>query len=128
MVKKNIQSAVPAINLANKFSLIDEHWSPRVIAEMNDNQFKLVRIEGEFIWHAHPETDEVFMVIEGELRIDFADSHVLVNAGELFVVPKGVSHKPRADKEVKLLIIEPRGVMNTGDQGGERTAPADRWI
>ncbi len=116
------------INFRHKFGLFDEHWQPKVIAEMNDYQFKLVKLRGDFIWHDHKDTDETFIVIEGELRIDFRDGAVLVSAGEMFVVPKGVEHKPRAEEEVKLLLIEPRGVLNTGDQGGERTAESDVWV
>lgn len=117
-----------ALNLAHKVSLIDELWSPRVIAEMNDYQFKLVRIQGDFVWHDHPHTDETFIVLEGELRIDFHDGEVVLGAGEMFVVPAGVEHKPFAEKEVKMLLIEPRGVVNTGAAGGDMTAESDRWI
>jgi mannose-6-phosphate isomerase-like protein (cupin superfamily) len=117
-----------AINLQQKLSLIREQWSPRVIAELNDYQFKVVRIEGEFIWHDHPETDEAFLVLEGELRIDFRDGAVRLGPGELFVVPRGVEHKPFAEREVKLLLVEPRGVLNTGHAGGQRTAENDVWI
>jgi mannose-6-phosphate isomerase-like protein (cupin superfamily) len=95
---------------------------------MNDYQFKLVKLKGDFVWHDHRDTDETFIVLEGELRIDFRDGTVRVAAGEMFVVPKGVEHKPFAEKEVKLLLIEPRGVRNTGDQGGERTADNDVWV
>ena len=117
-----------AINLRQKFSLLDEPWMPKVIAEMNDYQFKLVKLEGDFIWHRHQETDETFLVIEGSLRIDFRDGSVDINAGEMFVVPRGVEHKPFAAAEVKVLLIEPRGVINTGDAGGSRTATNDVWI
>lgn len=117
-----------SISLEEKFGLIGEYWSPRVIAEMNDYQFKLARLKGDFIWHDHPETDETFFVVEGTLRIDFPDGSVTVGPGELFVVPRGVRHKPCADEEVKLMLIEPRGVRNTGNEGGERTAPNDIWV
>lgn len=117
-----------AINLRQKFELFAEQWQPKVIAQMNDYQFKLVRIEGDFIWHAHPETDETFLVLEGTLRIDLEDGAVRLTSGEMVVVPKGVRHKPCAEGEVKLLLIEPRGVVNTGQEGGERTAPNDVWI
>jgi mannose-6-phosphate isomerase-like protein (cupin superfamily) len=117
-----------AINFHDKFALFAEQWSPRVVAEMNNYQFKIVKLQGDFVWHDHTDTDETFIVIEGSLRIDFRDGHVQLGAGEMFVVPKGVEHKPSAQEEVKLLLIEPRGVVNTGAAGGERTAPNDVWI
>jgi mannose-6-phosphate isomerase-like protein (cupin superfamily) len=117
-----------AINFARKFALFGELWQPKVVAEMNDYQFKIVKLQGDFIWHDHKDTDETFIVIDGELRIDFRDGAVRVSAGEMFVVPRGVEHKPYAAKEVRLLLIEPRGVLNTGEAGGERTAANDVWI
>jgi mannose-6-phosphate isomerase-like protein (cupin superfamily) len=117
-----------AINLGEKFGLFTEQWQPKVIAEMNDYQFKVVKLEGDFIWHDHKDTDETFIVIEGRLRIDFRDGAVEIRPGEMFVVPKGVEHKPYAEGEVKLMLIEPRGVRNTGEESGERTAPNDVWI
>ena len=117
-----------AINFSQKLGLFDERWAPRVIAEMNDYQFKIVKLQGDFIWHDHKDTDETFIVLEGDLRIDFRDGAVHVCTGEMFVVPKGVEHKPYAEHEVKLLLIEPRGVLNTGHEGGERTAANDVWI
>ncbi|BBT17286.1 hypothetical protein WP8S17C03_33350 [Metapseudomonas otitidis] len=122
------QPTHPSINLQHKLSLFSEQWNPKVIAEMNDYQFKVVRIEGDFIWHSHADTDEAFLVIEGQLRIDLRDGAVLLGPGELYVVPKGVEHKPYAEREVKMLLIEPRGVINTGEEGGERTAQNDVWI
>jgi mannose-6-phosphate isomerase-like protein (cupin superfamily) len=116
------------VNFAHKFGLLQEQWQPRVVAELNDYQFKVVRLEGDFVWHSHADTDEAFVVIEGELRIDFRDGAVRIAPGEMFVVPKGVEHKPFAEREVKVLLIEPRGVPNTGDQGGARTAQNDVWI
>lgn len=117
-----------AINFSNKLKLIDDHWQPRVLAEMNDYQFKIVKILGDFVWHQHEDTDETFIVLSGELRIDFRDGAVTVGAGEMFVVPRGVEHKPYAAGEVEMLLVEPRGVKNTGDEGGERTAENDVWI
>lgn len=117
-----------SINLAEKFGLFDDQWEPKVIAEMNDYQFKIVKLEGDFVWHDHPETDETFIVIEGEIRIDFRDGAVDVGAGEVFVVPKGVEHKPFAEHEAKVLLIEPRGVTNTSHKPSDRTATSDAWI
>jgi len=117
-----------AINFAQKLGLIDDQWAPRVVAEMNDYQFKLVKIEGDFVWHDHQDTDETFIVLEGEVRIDFRDGQVNLKAGEMYVVPRGIEHKPYAASEARLLLIEPRGVVNTGHEGGERTAPNDVWI
>ena len=117
-----------AINFQKKLSLFSDQWQPRVIAELNDYQFKIVKLEGDFIWHQHADTDEAFIVLDGELRIDFRDGAVRIGPGEMYVVPKGVEHKPFAAREVRMLLIEPRGVPNTGDQGGERTAQNDLWI
>jgi mannose-6-phosphate isomerase-like protein (cupin superfamily) len=116
------------INFSEKFDRLAELWQPRVVAEMNDYQFKVVRLEGDFVWHSHAETDEAFIVLDGELRIDFRDGSLTLKAGEMTVVPKGREHKPFAEKEVRLLLIEPKGVFNTGDAGGERTAENDLWI
>lgn len=91
-------------------------------------QFKLVKIRGNFVWHSHQNTDETFIILEGDLRIDFRDGHVRLTKGEMFVVPKGVEHKPYAENEVKVLLIEPRGVRNTGDEGGDLTAENDVWL
>jgi mannose-6-phosphate isomerase-like protein (cupin superfamily) len=117
-----------AVNLQHEFGLFNDKWQPKVVAEMNDYQFKIVKIDGDFVWHNHEHTDESFIVIEGALRIDFRDGSVTLGAGEMYVVPKGVEHKPFADGEVKLLLVEPRGVVNTGAAGGERTALNDIWI
>jgi mannose-6-phosphate isomerase-like protein (cupin superfamily) len=117
-----------AINFQQKFELFNEQWLPKVVAEMNDYQFKVVKLQGDFIWHDHKDTDETFIVVDGDLRIDFREGAVHVSTGEMFVVPKGVEHKPYAEHEVKLLLIEPRGVLNTGHEGGDRTAANDVWI
>ena len=117
-----------AINLNDKLALFDTQWSPRVIAEMNEIQFKLVKLEGAFVWHEHADTDEVFMVLAGEMAIEFRDGRVALSAGEMFVVPKGATHRPVAEQECHVLLVEPRGVVNTGDAGGEMTADNDVWI
>ena len=117
-----------AINLLEKLGKFSDQWSPRVIAEMNDYQFKLAKIQNDFVWHDHPDTDEVFLVVEGSMSIDFRDGRVDLQAGEMYVVPKGVEHKPYAKDECKILLIEPRGVTNTGDAGGELTAQSDVWV
>ena len=123
-----IRPSYQALNFARKLALLHEQWSPRVVAELNDYQFKVVRIEGDFIWHDHADTDETFIVLEGELRIDLRDGPVIVRAGEMFVVPRGVEHKPYAEHEVKMMLIEPRGVVNTGAVDSERRAENDVWI
>jgi mannose-6-phosphate isomerase-like protein (cupin superfamily) len=116
------------VNFKEKLSRLSDHWSPRVIAEMNDYQFKLVKIQGEFVWHRHEQTDETFIVIDGEMEIGFRDHSVTLRSGEMFIVPKGVEHITRAARECHALIIEPRGVRNTGQATGPRTAPNDVWI
>jgi len=122
------------IDLTGKIAQIDGHWQPRVVAEMNDYQFKVVKVEGDFQWHRHADTDETFIVLEGELRIDFragplGDGSIVLRAGQMAVVPKGIEHKPCANAEVKMLLIEPRGVVNTGDdETSERTVENDQWI
>ena len=127
-VNMAVRAPYRAIDFAEKLKLIHDQWQPRVVAKMNDYQFKLVKIEGDFIWHDHPDTDETFIVLDGHLRIDIRDKAVHLSAGEMFVVPRGTQHKPYAEKEVHLLLIEPRGVKNTGSEASERTAANDVWI
>lgn len=117
-----------AINFNDKFSMIKEQWSPRIIAQMNDYHFKLARIEGEFVWHSHPETDEVFIVLGGEMQIALRDQTVELKTGEMCVIPAGIEHKPIAARECRILLIEPAGTLNTGDAGGERTELEQIWI
>ena len=116
------------INFSDKLRKFTEHWSPRVIAEMNDYQFKLVKLQGEFVWHSHADTDEVFIVVDGEMAIEFRDGRVDLKSGEMFVVPRGVEHKPVARSECRVMLVEPRGVVNTGEAGGGLTAQNDVWI
>lgn len=120
--------ALQGIDLAAKCASVPETWQPRVVAKLNDYHFKVARLEGEFIWHDHPDTDEAFLVLEGRLWIDLPDGSVKLGPGELFVVPAGVRHRPRAEGEVRLLLVEPRGVVNTGSEGGDRTVEPDVWI
>jgi len=116
------------INLEEKLSKFSDHWSPKVIAEMNDYQFKLVKIKGNFIWHSHEDTDEVFIVIDGKMNIEFKDTTISLEEGEMLVIPKGVRHRPYSEEECKIMIVEPKGVVNTGKEGGEMTADNDIWI
>ena len=116
------------INFKEKFSQFSEHWSPKIIAQMNDIKFKIAKIKGAFVWHSHPESDEAFIVIEGRMRIDFHDHKVYLKEGEMFVVPKGTEHKPFAEEECHIMLVEPAGTSNTGDAGGEMTAEDNIWI
>ena len=116
------------VNFAEKIQSISEFWQPRVVAELNDYQFKVARVKGDFVWHEHADTDEAFLVLSGSLRIDLPDGSVTIGPGEMYVVKRGVQHKPYAEDEAHLLLIEPRGVINTGDEPSERTAPNDIWI
>jgi mannose-6-phosphate isomerase-like protein (cupin superfamily) len=117
-----------SINFREKLSKFSDHWAPKVVAQMNDYHFKLVKIQGEFIWHSHNDTDEVFIVLDGVMRIDLRDGAVELKPGEMFVVPRGVEHKPYAEQLCEILLIEPTGTLNTGDAAGSRTAPNDAWI
>lgn len=119
---------VTAINLKDKFSKFSGHWQPKIIAQMNDYHVKLAKLQGDFVWHSHPETDELFLVLEGELRIDLRDGSVTLKPGELCVVPKGIEHKPVAEDECAIMMIETAGTLNTGDAGGERTVQDPQWI
>jgi mannose-6-phosphate isomerase-like protein (cupin superfamily) len=116
------------INFQEKFSKFSEQWSPKIIAQMNDYHFKIAKIQGEFIWHAHPETDEVFVMLKGQLEIQFRDGSVKLGEGEMFVVPKGWEHKPVTAEECHILLVEPAGTANTGEIVNERTAANDAWI
>ena len=113
------------VDLDSKFAAFSELWSPKLVARVNDYEIKLVRLEGEFVWHAHEDTDELFLVVDGQLTIQLRDRDVVLGPGQLFVVPRGVEHCPRADHEVKALLLEPAGVVNTGDAGGELTAAVE---
>ncbi|EWT02424.1 cupin [Intrasporangium oryzae NRRL B-24470] len=110
------------VDLAEKFELFSDLWSPKLVARLNDYEVKLVKVQGEFVWHTHDDTDELFLVIEGTLTIQLRDGDVTLGPGQLFVVPRGVEHCPRADGHVKALLLEPAGVVNTGNAGGDLTA------
>ncbi len=117
-----------AINFRDKLARFSEHWSPRVIADMNGYQFKLAKMQGEFVWHSHADTDEVFIVLDGAMVLEFRDKAVRLAAGEMDVVPKGVEHRPVAVDECCIMLVEPRGMVNTGEAGGAYTAQNDVWI
>ena len=116
------------ISVREKLALFNDHWRPKVIAELNDYQIKLAKLQGEFVWHTHDDTDELFICLSGHLRIELPDSTVTLNEGDLFVVPKGMEHRPVADEECQVMLIEPRGVTNTGETESDMTAPKDDWI
>ena len=118
-----------SINFSEKLNLFNEHWQPKVISEMNNYQFKIAKIKGEFIWHSHKDTDETFIVLKGEIQIDFKDGKVVVKQGEMFVVPAGVEHRPSSNKESHIMLIEPKGVVNTGENvDSNLRAENDVWI
>jgi mannose-6-phosphate isomerase-like protein (cupin superfamily) len=119
---------INVVSLADKFTLIKEQWDPKIIAQLNDYHLKIAKIQGEFIWHSHPETDEVFFVVDGRLTIHLRDGDLELAPGELCVIPKGVEHKPAAGQECQILMVEPAGTLNTGDAGGERTIQETKWI
>ncbi|MDQ3690265.1 MAG: cupin domain-containing protein [Chloroflexota bacterium] len=116
------------VDLAEAFAAFDDHWSPKIVARINDMELKVVKVKGDFVWHRHEETDEFFMVHRGRVTIELRDREVPLSAGQCFVVPRGVEHRPRADAECELLLLEPAGTVNTGDAGGDRTITADPWI
>jgi len=116
------------INFNEKFSKFSEHWSPKIIARMNDCHFKLVKFRGEFVWHEHKDTDEAFIVLAGEMVIHFRNNDVPVKKGEMIVIPKGVQHKTSAQDECQAMLVEAAGTVNAGDAGGDKTAPTDSWI
>ena len=117
-----------SINLAEKLSEFSDHWAPKIIAQMNAYHFKLVKFQGEFVWHRHDDTDEVFIVLDGEMFIAFRDGRVALKTGEMFVVPKGIEHKPVAEQECHILLIEPAGTVNTGNVVDEKTVTNTEWI
>ncbi|BBY22221.1 hypothetical protein MSTO_24260 [Mycobacterium stomatepiae] len=114
-----------AIDLGQKLAQFSEYWSPKIVAHLNDYEVKVVKLRGEFVWHKHDETDELFFVVAGELTIQLRDGDVTVRPGQLFIVPRGVEHCPRADGEVHAVLVEPTGVVNTGSAGGDLTAAYD---
>jgi mannose-6-phosphate isomerase-like protein (cupin superfamily) len=116
------------INFEEKLAKFSGHWSPRIIGQLNDYHLKVVKVLGEFVWHAHPETDEVFIVLKGRLDIHFRDGVASLNENEMYVVPNGVEHKPVAEQECHILLIEPAGTVNTGNVDGGMAAPNDVWI
>ena len=121
-------SGAGAVSLAEKFALFDEHWSPKIVGEVNGQHVKLAKLLGEFVWHHHEEEDELFLVVKGELELHLRDRVVTLREGEFFVVPRGVDHKPVAREEVHLVMVEPASTVNTGNVGGERTVESPEWI
>lgn len=116
------------VNLAEKFSSISDYWHPRIVAELNENYIKLVKVKGEFVWHKHDTEDELFLVVKGRLLIRLRDRDLWLNDGELAVIPKGVEHCPVAEEEVHILLLEPKTTVNTGDVTNERMVEASEWV
>jgi mannose-6-phosphate isomerase-like protein (cupin superfamily) len=115
------ETAMEKINLASKLALFSDHWSPKVIADLNGQQVKLVKFQGEFVWHHHDTEDELFLVIDGRFRMDFRDREVWLETGEMIVVPRGIEHRPVANDEVHVLLFEPASTLNTGNRIDHRT-------
>lgn len=116
------------ISLQEKFSLFAEHWRPKIVGQLNEQEVKLVKFQGEFVWHHHDDADELFLVVKGRFRMDFADRSVWLEEGEFIIVPRGAEHRPVADEEVQVLLFEPAATLNTGNVAGELTAPLADWI
>lgn len=116
------------ISLKEKLSALEGYWDPRIIAQLNDYHIKIARIKGEFVWHSHPETDELFFVVQGAMTIHLREGALSLQEGELCVIPRGVEHKPAADEACQILMIEPAGTVNTGDAGRERTVDEVEWM
>lgn len=115
------------VNIAEKFSLFDDHWKPRIAGELNDSHVKLVKLKGEFVWHHHDNEDELFLVVKGRLLMQFRDQNVWIEEGEFLIVPRGVEHCPLAPEEVHVILLEPKSTLNTGNVQNERTVEAE-WI
>jgi mannose-6-phosphate isomerase-like protein (cupin superfamily) len=116
------------VNLSQKFSLFSEHWRPKIVGELNEQYVKLARLQGEFVWHQHKNEDELFLVVHGQIRILFRDHEIALDEGEFLIVPRGVEHKPVADQEACVLLLEPRSTLNTGSVRAARTVDALEWI
>ena len=128
MVGQVAKTMVKKINIDQKLSLFNDHWNPRIIGELNKQHVKLAKIKGEFIWHKHEETDETFFIIKGQLTIELKNEKLFLNKGEMVVIPKGVEHRPFADKECEIMLIEPKETVNTGNISNEMTAKNNQWI
>ncbi len=116
------------INVRAKFDLFNEHWSPKIIAELNGQHVKLAKIEGPFVWHQHEDEDELFFIVKGRLKMELRDGDVILEEGDMLVVPRGVEHRPVAEEEVWMMMFEPASTVNTGSAGGERTVEEPEWI
>ena len=122
-----MQTGYKKVNLAEKFSLFQEYWRPKIVGELNDAYVKLVKLKGEFVWHHHENEDELFLVVKGRLVIKLRDGEIVLNEGEFVVIPRGVEHCPVAEDEVQVVLLEPKTTLNTGDVRNERTVDAE-WI
>jgi mannose-6-phosphate isomerase-like protein (cupin superfamily) len=116
------------IDLAEKLKLFSDHWSPKIVAGVDDYEVKLVKVEGDFVWHSHEDADELFLVVKGSFRMDFRDRQIEIGEGQMIVVPRGVEHKPFAERECSMLVLERKGIVNTGDVVSDLTQQAPQRI
>ncbi len=116
------------VNIAQKLSLFNDHWQPRIVGELNESHVKLVKVQGEFIWHHHDDEDELFWVLKGRLNMQFRDQEIWLEEGEFLIVPSGVEHRPVAPEEVHLLLLEPKGMLNTGNIAADEKTAVAQWI
>lgn len=123
-----LEAIMEKVNLEKKFALFNEHWSPKIVGELNESYIKLAKIQGEFVWHKHDNEDEMFFVVKGRLVIRFRDKDVVLNPGEFLIIPRGVEHMPVADQEVWIMLVEPKTTVNTGDVQDEKTQTQEQRI
>jgi mannose-6-phosphate isomerase-like protein (cupin superfamily) len=127
-ITKQEKQLVEKINISEKFNLIEQYWTPKIVGELNGQWVKLAKLKGEFVWHHHQAEDEMFLVVQGQLKMQLRDREIHLQAGEFLIVPRGVEHKPVADQEVQVMLFEPKTTVNTGNLRDERTQEEPEWL